>query len=126
MEKHTAKIGGKDYNLPPWNAGQFRRLVDPILEETKEILDRLETIKEGAEPDGQTMLALTISKRQIDVKHTELVLEALKNEYPHMSMVELETLTPTRITQLFNEILLITTSGTNEPGEVKPPRKQKP
>ena len=72
------------------------------------------------------MLDLTLAKRQIDVKHTELILAALQNQYPHLTLEEVETLTPNRITQLFNEILTITTAGTNEPGEGIPPRKRKP
>lgn len=126
MEKHTVTIKGKVYSLPPFNAGQFRRLVDPILLQAKTALERLEAIKTDSGSANAELIDLTLLQREIERGHAECALAALQNEYPALTMDDLETLTTHRISGLFNEIMLVTQTGVNEPGESIPPRKKKP
>ena len=122
MEKHTITLGGQVYNLPPFNAGQMRRKVDPLMQETKELLARVEGI---TEPTNADALDLTMCQRDIARRQAELVLAAIQNQYPHLTLEDVETLTPSRIAQLFNEIMMLTTLGDNEPGEAKPPIRKR-
>jgi hypothetical protein len=60
---------------------------------------------------------LSTTQRELAIEHTNLVLAALKNQYPELTLDDVETLTPTKISALFNDIYLLTVSGSNEPGE---------
>jgi hypothetical protein len=60
---------------------------------------------------------LSTTQRELAIEHANLVLAALKNQYPELTLDDVETLTPTKISALFNDIYLLTVSGSNEPGE---------
>lgn len=119
-EKHIVTIKGEAYNLPPWNAGQMRRQVDPILQGTKTLLDQAQAIQAGHKFEPTELLDISMRQRETARDQAELVLAALQNQYPHLTLDDVETLTPARIAQVFNELLLLTCSGSNEPGETIP------
>jgi hypothetical protein len=124
-EKHVVTIKGEAYNLPPWNAGQMRRQVDPMLQETKALLEQAGIIQSGQAPVPALLLDLSMRQRNVARAQAELVLAALQNQYPNLTLDDVETLTPARIAQVFNELLLLTCSGSNEPGESLPPAPKK-
>ena len=99
----------------------MRRQVDPLLEDLAALLDLANSLKAEGELAGAEMFDLTRRQRQVARAQSDLVLAALRNQYPHLDQEAVETLTPARISQVFNEILLLTTSGSNEPGETLPP-----
>jgi hypothetical protein len=124
MEKHVVTIGGKVFNLPPFTAGQFRRLVDPVLQKARETMLKIAEMDKTA-LKNEDLMDLTFAQREIEQGHADCVLAALQNQYPSLTMDDLDTLTPHRITATFNEIILITQTGANEPGEVMTPRPRK-
>lgn len=124
-EKHVVTIKGEAFNLPPFTAGQMRRQVDPVLKETAEILTQAQALMASADPSAENVLTLTIQQRRVACQQAELVLAALQNQYPHLTLDDVEALSPTRVSQVFNELLMLTTSGTNEPGEMIPPTQKR-
>lgn len=125
MEKHTVTIKGEVFNLPPFTAGQMRRQVDPLLKATQELLAKAQGVVEAGEPSASDALDLSVEQRRLACLQGDLVLAALQNQYPHLTLDDVETLTPSRIAQVFNELHLLTTAGDNEPGEVIPPALKK-
>jgi len=126
-EKHVVTIKGQAYNLPPFTAGQMRRQVDPVLQATRDILTRAQGLQEG-DPNAEEVLDLTIQQRDLARQQADLVLAALQNQYPHVTLDDVETLTPARISQTFNELHQLTIQGSNEPGETIPqtaPKKRR-
>ena len=126
-EKHVVIIKGQAFNLPPFTAGQMRRQVDPVLQGTMDILGKAHALQAG-EATAEAVLELSLLQRDIARQHAELVLAALQNQYPHLTLDEVETLTPTRISQVFNELHQLTIQGSNEPGETIPqtvPKKRR-
>lgn len=111
-------LNGKTYNLPPFNAGQMRRLVDPVIQKSAQMIALINTTKaESRDLTVDEVKQLSTTQRELAIQHTELLLAALKNQYPELTLDDVETLTPTRISALFNDIYLLTVSGANEPGE---------
>lgn len=126
MEKHIAVINGVTYNLPPFNAGQMRKQVDPV---TRQAADMLSLLGKAREEDRaltpEETRILTLNQREISIKHAELLLAALQNQYPKVTLDDVETLTPTKISHLYNEIYSLTVAGDNEPGEALPSKAKK-
>ena len=121
MKNHVVMIKGQPYNLPPFTAGQMRHLVDPVLRETADLMKQALSMREGTSLEPQDFLDLTLRQREAAVAQADAVLAALKNQYQHLTLDDLETLTPARIAQTFNELHQLTIQGSNEPGEVIPP-----
>lgn len=126
MSNHTATIGGKVYSLPPFTAGQMRRRVDPTFELTASLLKQAKEIEAGGSPDAEDLVEMSLSQRKIQREHAELVAMAIQNQYPKFTLDDLDDLTPTEVSDLFNRIMVITTTGVNEPnrGEAKAPAKR--
>lgn len=126
-EKNVVAIKGQVFNLPPFTAGQMRRQVDPVLQATRDILTRAQALQEG-NPNNEDVLDLTMLQRDLARQQADLVLGALQNQYPHVTLDDVETLTPARISQVFNELHQLTIQGSNEPGETVPqtvPKKRR-
>ena len=117
-------LKGAVYELPPFNYGQMRRRVDPLLERTQAILARIRELQERGPVDDAEYLELALEQRKIAAEQAALVLAALQNRYPHLTIEDLDELTPARLTTLYNQIIEVTASGANEPGEPAPPRTQ--
>lgn len=124
MEKKTVTIKGQVYTLPPFNNGQMRHGVDPLLLQTREVQKRAKAVEQSGTPDMDAMLELSILGREIQQKQANLALEGLRNAYPKLTMEDLDELTPNQLSTIFNEILVVTQNGSNEPGEGMPQRKR--
>jgi hypothetical protein len=117
MERKTVTIKGQDYVLPPFNTGQMKRHVDPLLKRARALL---KATREADEGDLDAFLGLEEERRSIESEHGTLVAMAIKNAYPNFEQADLDDLTPRQVTNLFNQVLAVTTTGANEPGEPKP------
>jgi len=115
-EKHNVTINGISYNLPPFTAGQLRRKADPANQKAAEAIKiHAKAIEESRSLTSEEIQKVTILQREVRNEYTELVLAALNNQYPELTIEDVETLTPVAITKIFNEILMLTLTGDNEP-----------
>lgn len=121
MEKRTFTIKGQVMILPPFTTGQLRRHVDPLLEKNLEIQKQARQIRED---DIEAMQGLTVEARKLQRLQADVVLMGLQNTYPKTTMEDLDDLTPTQITTLFNLLQAVTQEGSNEPGEAAAPARK--
>lgn len=115
MERKPITIKGRDYILPPFNTGQMRKHVDPLMKRARALLKKT---GETADDDLPAFLALDEERREIEMEHGMLVAMAIQNAYPNFDQADLDELTPRQVSGLFNRILAVTTTGANEPGEL--------
>ena len=107
----TITIKGKVYNLPPLNTGQIRYHAGPLLN----------AIQALTQTDDAK--AAVFSVPGLIGQHADLLHMALQNEYPHVSLEDVESLTFVETQAAVEAIILA--SGLNGPqGEAKP-RTQK-
>ena len=76
----TITIKDKTYNLPPLNTGQIRRNAGPLLVAIK-------ALSESTDP-----MAAVMAVPELIGQHADLLHMALRNEYPHVTLEDVETL----------------------------------
>lgn len=103
----TITIKGKVYNLPPLNTGQIRHHAGPLLSAVQAL---------SQSPDPKASVAAV---PEIIGQHADLLHMALQNEYPHITLEEVESLTFAETQEAV--MAVITASGMNGPqGEARP------
>jgi len=105
----TLKISGKTYTLPALNTGQIRRHAVPLLERIY-----------GMDAGGGLAGVGDVIGAHVDLLHM-----ALKNQYPHLDLEEVETLTFPELQAAVLDLLMV--SGLRGPaeGEVTPQKVAK-
>jgi len=98
MEQATITIQGKTYNLPPFNTGQIRRSLKPLLEAV---------VKFGNGPSADPM-AQVLAFPDLAGEHADLLLLALRNEYPDLTLEEVESLTFSEVQVALNKVIAMT------------------
>lgn len=128
MEKQIITLNGKDYTLPPFTAGQMRRVVSPLLTEARELQKAAKDLQARMDdPEAMGEMAdLTSRSQQVMVRQGEAAVLGLNNAYPHLKLEDLEdAMTPLQMTHLFNRLIAVTMEGSNEPGEAAPQPKKR-
>lgn len=115
---YMVNINGKEYNTPPFSAGMMRRLVSPVMDKSAGMIALINApTSEKREITTEEVVHISKIQRELVLEHTDIVLACLKQQYPELTLDDVETLTPTHISKLFNKIYLMTISGANEVGE---------
>lgn len=103
----TITIKGKVFNLPPLNTGQIRHHAGPLLA-------AIQALSQSTDAK-----AAICAVPDLIGQHADLLHMALQNEYPHVTLEEVESLTFAE-TQA-GVVAVIQASGLNGPqGEAKP------
>lgn len=89
----TVEIQGKTYNIPPLNVGQVRRNWSTFVE--------IITGLQSATTELEQIAAVT----KFTDAQAEILLCALKNEYPHLSMDDIDTLHPADLRKAVNHVI---------------------
>jgi hypothetical protein len=108
----TITIQGKTYNLPPLNTGQIRRHAGPLL-------TAISTLADAKDP-----MAAVASVPEIIGQHADLLHMALRNEYPHVTLEEVESLQFPEIQEAVQAVIENSGLTGPKPGEAKAPAKR--
>jgi hypothetical protein len=120
----TVEINGKKYNLIPFNSGQMRNQIDPLIKRMGVLYHSAKEAEKGA-ATVDLAFELNEARREIERENAEILVATIQRKYPDFTAAELDSLTDWQVTALFNEFLSFTRTGGDEPGEVTAPAGKK-